>query len=386
MKKILFIFGLLLPFVLFGSLTWTMDPQNVFAHPWNRHYRQNETLKRAQLALEIKRVKPKTFLLGSSRIHAISTNYPILKEFPPVLVGSLPASAMTEYRWYVEHAEAVQPLKRLVIELTWVRSFLGKIPVEFSSDRLLRVTQPTSYGTYLLNLAKDYYLFLFSRQIVDASVADLLYQAGYGSQYAYFSSEIPAMVRGIPRAPDMSQEQKDPFGELKVILDMAHSFNFDVFFFIPPFSASFEENTFDGYRVRGAKADGFAAMQLWERQLVQLFADESERTGKTYHLWDFSGFTSVAMAPLSGGKNQWFDDDRHFNGMTGKMMLDRLFGACASPCAIPEDFGVRLTRDNLEEHLETVRQNRAQYLQSQVNVTQAAGKAASSISAQSKPK
>lgn len=63
--------------------------------------------------------------------------------------------------------------------------------------------------------------------------------------------------------------------------------------------------------------------------------------------WDFS-YSSVSFEP------RYFYDETHFRNCVGEMALARVFGDDSR--YIPEDFGVYVTTDTVQEHLETMMQ------------------------------
>ncbi len=62
--------------------------------------------------------------------------------------------------------------------------------------------------------------------------------------------------------------------------------------------------------------------------------------------WDFAYVNSVTTNRYN------FIDSVHYRGVTGEKMLRRMSG---SPAAVPSDFGVLVTRENIDSHLEMAR-------------------------------
>ncbi|MGA8615650.1 MAG: hypothetical protein WB760_29010 [Xanthobacteraceae bacterium] len=100
----------------------------------------------------------------------------------------------------------------------------------------------------------------------------------------------------------------------------------------------------------------------WKRGIVEVLAEEAKESGKPeFPVWDFSGFNSVTDEHIGGpdGKTmrmRWFWEDSHYKKETGDLILDRVLDYHASDRAIPQDFGVRLRSDNIEDWLVATRE------------------------------
>lgn len=84
-------------------------------------------------------------------------------------------------------------------------------------------------------------------------------------------------------------------------------------------------------------------------------------------LWDFSGYNSVTIenVPPLGTANanmQYFWEWSHYKTVVGGWILERILDAEQTQSHIPWDFGVRLTRKNIEAHLADIDHAREVYL------------------------
>ena len=137
------------------------------------------------------------------------------------------------------------------------------------------------------------------------------------------------------------------------LLELAHRQDIQLTLYVSPFHA------------RLAEAMDLAG--LWEtfenlkRQWVSINAAAATAAGKPpFALWDFSGYSSITTeaVPPRGDKvtrMQWFQDSTHGRVALGNRIQDRVSGA-----ADPE-FGVQLTSQNLDAHLQLTRQHRQDY-------------------------
>ncbi|APA68539.1 hypothetical protein [Janthinobacterium sp. 1_2014MBL_MicDiv] len=103
------------------------------------------------------------------------------------------------------------------------------------------------------------------------------------------------------------------------------------------------------------------AMQAWQRGLVQ-FVERHRAAGCDVRLYDFSGFNSVTTDPIplvSGrAEMRYYWEVSHYRDNVGRLILARLFGGDLVP---PADFGVELTKANIDAHHAAMRAARDRY-------------------------
>jgi hypothetical protein len=91
----------------------------------------------------------------------------------------------------------------------------------------------------------------------------------------------------------------------------------------------------------------------WQRELVRIVArvNAELRPAEPLVLWDFSGYSGIATEAVpDGGEGtamEGWRDPPHYKPHIGDMILARILGT-ESARAIPPDFGIRLTPDNIE--------------------------------------
>ncbi len=105
------------------------------------------------------------------------------------------------------------------------------------------------------------------------------------------------------------------------------------------------------------KGDGFAELK---RTLVRLLADEGLEG--TVPLLDATGYAgpvaeAVPPAEVRGLTMKYFIENSHATPVLGEMILNRLFGTGGT-----NQFGIFLTRTNIEDHLRQQRVDREAYL------------------------
>ncbi|MBI1237457.1 MAG: hypothetical protein GC188_12310 [Alphaproteobacteria bacterium] len=110
------------------------------------------------------------------------------------------------------------------------------------------------------------------------------------------------------------------------------------------------------------------------RDLVQLAAARNPAPsrapcfpGAPLEVWDFAGFSEVSQSapPSHSGDelNPWYYEPSHYRPALGLAILDRMLGEDTRPPVAPEQFGVRLTADNLDQHWADVTARRADWLE-----------------------
>ena len=74
-------------------------------------------------------------------------------------------------------------------------------------------------------------------------------------------------------------------------------------------------------------------------------------------LWDFYGYDAYSTEPVPAGGRalRWFIDPDHYTHVLGDIVLRRIFEGTDG------SFGVRLTPENIEDHLKQVRGTQASY-------------------------
>lgn len=89
--------------------------------------------------------------------------------------------------------------------------------------------------------------------------------------------------------------------------------------------------------------------------------------GEPLEVWDFAGFSEVSQSapPSHSGDvlNPWYYEPSHYRPAMGLAILDRMLGEDRRPPVSPEQFGVRLTADNLDQHWADVTARRADWLE-----------------------
>jgi hypothetical protein len=99
-------------------------------------------------------------------------------------------------------------------------------------------------------------------------------------------------------------------------------------------------------------------VEQWKRDLVTILAEDAARHPgqEAFVLWDFSGYNSITTEEVPPGGDtdtemRWYWEASHYKKEVGDMMLEKIFGSNDPAHEIPDDFGIRLTVENIDEQL-----------------------------------
>lgn len=101
-------------------------------------------------------------------------------------------------------------------------------------------------------------------------------------------------------------------------------------------------NPLNHHRFLTFNIDSYAT---WLRRMVEVAGQ----------VWDFSGINSITK------NDQYYYEDTHFTKQAGDLVLSKVFNNQKYVKDIPEDFGTLVTKENLNAHLEQLKQLQKDY-------------------------
>lgn len=104
-------------------------------------------------------------------------------------------------------------------------------------------------------------------------------------------------------------------------------------------------------------AVGMAEFELFKTKLTQLVSQYDQSAG--IQLWDFAVYHEFTTEAMTEQPLQWHWESSHYKKNLGAEVIQRIFDLPAQQT----NFGVRLTPDNLNSHLQHQRQARQHWLQ-----------------------
>ncbi len=377
LKKITaFILILMIAIVIFNL---TIDPFKLF-HLLGDNKAENkpEFYKHLRMAKahNIRVFKPDGIVLGTSRAEfGIDPEHPGWKAKKRYNLALSSANIYEVYR-YLQHAQAVKPLKEVVIGLDFFMFNANKtVEIDFSESRLQSPSSFLSTGWY-----RDLFQSLLTQDALTASWETLradpekpairYNKNGFrddsnnwhriieakGHRNASIKSERYTLLSldGYPFFTlTQPSDKKSPLQVFEELLLFCIDNNINLKLFISPTHAR---------TLKIIHLIGFwDEFETWKRQLVSSTANISPTTP----LWDFSGFNSITTEPFPELYNiqtqmKWYWESSHYKKEVGNIILDKLFSIPVKESA-PEHFGVQLLPQNIDEHLVTINQERSYY-------------------------
>lgn len=346
----IFIFIPLLGVALFNYI---IDPYDIFNRPYfgkiNHNKIEKDNNDRLFKAIDIIRIKPITVLLGSSRIkQGINTHHSVLKNQPVYNLGLNGANLYENLR-YLEHTIKNQPnLKEVIIGVDFFMFNEYRKPIASFSENRLEKHNITLQDEINSLLSLD--TLLKSRETMIASLNESEINSNYGrngfqphthindgNTIGRFHQSILQYFTLNPKYK-LSREYLEDF---KSLVKVCQKHNIDLKVFISPSHAT------DGEVFR--ETGQWQSFEKWKRELVKITP-----------VWDFSCYNSITTEKIQA-KMKNYADNSHYNKQVGNLILNRIFNQNNSQ--IPQDFGVLITAENIEKHLQKIRSDREIWIQ-----------------------
>ena len=112
----------------------------------------------------------------------------------------------------------------------------------------------------------------------------------------------------------------------------------------------------------------WTAFEQWKREIVNLNAQVTANHDiYPYLVWDFTGYNSITTEPVpkqddEQSRMRWYYESSHYRPALGNLMIARIFGEENELLRENPDFGVRLGRASIDEHLRDIRQRRVAWV------------------------
>jgi hypothetical protein len=278
-----------------------------------------------------------SYLFGSSRVNTIDvTKIPGGKYYNMTYSEGLPEEHLENIRFLLKHGVRV---KNVVIGL---EDFSYRVDPAQHADDLLRQPYPGISGKSWLTFYGEYYLkkSRFFRNIRDYVRQNVLKEPpADGKRIVYdifgtgmtYCLDCDRRIEADPAKHAADPRMRIPFHyggndidkaltSIRGLVALARQHHFRLLFFFDPI-----------YEVTYLDSD-LPLMMRFKKELAAVT-----------DYYDFSGLNTITT------NSYYFHDTKHFRGMVGDMMLRRMFGM--PKVAVPADFGVLVTRRNVDEHI-----------------------------------
>ncbi len=356
------------------------------------------TRVRLHKAFELRRIRPEAIILGSSRTHiGLRCSHPGWAELRDACYNVAFDGATTREMYaYLVHAQALHPLRRVVLGLDSYHAVPAPSFVRPDFDPLVLRGEDTPTAWYLLTA--DLRL-LTSMSTVRASIDTLLRRgqperswfAPDGQRLgdiffrrpeedfvaegprAYFDKvdrlEVGYQTEGAGRRTGGAHDTAaasdvaglSSLAYVERIVEFCRTHDIALTIFITPSHA---------HQLEIAAATGaWPTIENGKRALATLLAEDARRHPRqpAFPLFDFARYSSVTTEPLppehSDREMRFYWDSSHFKANVGDWVLDRVLGGASSAEEAPADFGVAITAENVDTVLAQQRGAQALYRQ-----------------------
>lgn len=383
MARYLRLWGLAVLALLLGAMSFNywVDPYGLYrprqAGDWKPHAATQGELVKPYLVL---RHLPRTLILGNSRAEVgfdpADVAWP--DAYRPVFNLALPGTGTRVARRLFEHVLAGHPPAALVLGVDFM-DFLVSPDAQGGDPQMTRRLLVAPGGQpnprRWLQMLHDGASTLASLDALIHSLDTLRLQARTGvadltadgfnpmrdyeeiarreGYFALFRQRDVENIRAYRKRPknlySLGSRSSPPFEDVSAILDAARAHRIPVQVVIYPYHAHLLEIL----RITGF----WDLFEEWKRELVRRI-DQGDPQGAV--LWDFSGYHRYALEAVPAAHDRstavhWYWEAGHFKKELGHLILERILGGK------DEDFGVRLTRENVEAHLAAIRRDGQRY-------------------------
>jgi hypothetical protein len=151
------------------------------------------------------------------------------------------------------------------------------------------------------------------------------------------------------------------FDRFRFMLRRAYAEGTDLQLFTTPLNAAFYEL----FRA----LDLYERYEFWLKELVLINEEEATRAGsRPFPLWHFGDVNTVTSEPIPSATNtepmKYYWDSAHYRKSAGDLILDRIFNYRDPARVLPDDFGISLTKANIDGHLASTRAKLADWASS----------------------
>lgn len=368
------------------SINFLMDPYQIFTSEVNAIYSQKPALHpnlRMHKAYQVKLQKPDTLIMGTSKAIQGFPLYHASFHEKHLYNLAAPLASMKENYYLLQHAQANNPIKDVILAIDFL-SFNSLARTDgpaagFVEARLDKPNEKKSrymqdYISALASwdaLSETFHSLFISRDSThrvlngfggreNNEIISRLSDGGHRSNTISIEGFfINAVYLSAPyRRFDFTKGSEDSFQWYEKYLDIIYTNNINAKFAISPSHARLWELIHT--------AGLWPQYEQWKRRLVAINETLSKKHNKpAIALWDFSAVNRITSEefPEAGDVNTRMDyyyEAVHFSQRTGRLVLDKMMGY-QSQEDVPENFGIRLTGETVNETLDALRLGQHHY-------------------------
>ena len=362
-KWIKIFFGLsLFVAILIGGVNYIVDPYGIYkTNIFQNKPEQDKNIRLAKV-VKVEEFKPFSISLGTSRTeYGYDPNHEYFSK--PSYNLAVSGASLYENRLYLEHAIKQGNLKEVILVADWVMfntklmtksyDFEDSFNVENIYKQLFSVDLfRSSLNTIIKQKVKSFYLengqrdWYFNQENIDKQGGHLKVMNKDEESY-YKKSDFKYNS-------NIYQDTKESsFDDFRKILELCYQNNIKLDIVFGP-SHIRQWEAYDYYQ-------DIETWYKWKKDVVlfvEKIADEQEKT--PYRIMDFSVYheltaETVPTNPKEKMKYHW--EASHYKKELGDIVLDRLLDI--SPY---KDFGVELNIQNIDNHIQNLREDRVEFI------------------------
>lgn len=329
---------------------------------------------RLSKAFAVYKFKPTAIILGSSRSEiGIDPQHPGWGNQHVYNLGLANVNIYEVLR-YLQHAQAIHPLKQVILMLDFFMfdSANNNNQQDFNEHRL-----SVSLDGVLQNQGRDIFSAVASLDALSNSI-DTFFKQDMISDYHPNGMQKPTKMQSVIKKYNgyrstfktnesnffnkayqdftIKTPDQNNWEVYQQIISFAYKQGIDLRMAISPSHAR-------RFELIGAMGN-WDIFEQWKHQLLQISEEEAAKLSKPpFPIWDFSGFNyytteEVPRLSDSNAKMQWYWESSHFKKELGDLVLDRIFDHQEPERTIDPCFGTLMTLENIEHHLQQIRSDR----------------------------
>ena len=374
---------LVLSFV--AGFNWFINPYDIFESTAiegvNKYKSEVERHTRLSKVYQLEKIKPEAVLLASSRGLVVAEEMFAAEHMKGFNLSLTSGSTYELYRM-LQHAQQVNPLKRVVLALDELVT--GDKQPGFVEDRLAVAYDGSVTPGRFSQKWRDLFSALLSHDALKASLrtirkqkqspdsankdykADRVRNAGGHRQM--FRTMEASMFSDYEGSENQCQQTQWSSESMKLkelvyfekIVEFSYINDIDLYIYFSPSHARL-------YEVKCMTGE-FPAMAETKRQVVKIVAELAESYMKRpYTVWDFSGYNEVTTeeVPVSGDHSlmRWYWEGSHYTEATAALIFEKIFSLGGGSSEVI-DFGAQISVQNIEQHLGKIQDDRLAYIRS----------------------
>ena len=165
----------------------------------------------------------------------------------------------------------------------------------------------------------------------------------------YYMDKVWTIGRDHRYCTSFLGEDKSTFDTFRKIIEFSRANNIEIHFFTSPSHVR--------YILSFKEAGLWDAFEEFKKGIVNILAEDAQQypNSKQIMLWDFMNFNSITTEPVPKSvqaKMRWHWEVSHFKKAAGNLVLDRVLGFKDDVNVLPADFGVPLTKNNVQFQLQ----------------------------------